>query len=89
MSESPASSSPPPAKGRAGCFILILALLVGGGWWWWAQRNDPAASALTFGKGAKRGMRGTNAAPIPVSVEVVKQEDFEEWLNIAGTVTPL
>lgn len=26
---------------------------------------------------------------VPVTVEPVKQEDFEEWVNLAGTVTPL
>lgn len=89
MSEAHSLPSPPPAKGRAGCFILILALLAGGGWWWWTQYNDADSPALTSGKGSKRSMRGASGGPVPVTVEEVKQEDFEEWLNIAGTVTPL
>ena len=27
--------------------------------------------------------------PVPVSVEPVRQEDFEEWVSLSGTVTPL
>ena len=38
------------------------------------------------GKGGPGGMFG---GPIAVTAEEVKQEDFEEWVNLAGTVTPL
>ncbi len=89
MNEAHAPLSPPPAKGRAGCFIIVLALLAGGGWWWWTHRMDANVGAQVVGKSGKGGMRVIGGTPVPVSVEEVKQEDFEEWLNIAGTVTPL
>ena len=34
-------------------------------------------------------MKGAFNAPIPVTVEEVMKQDFEEWVSIAGTVTPL
>ncbi len=35
-------------------------------------------------------MRGGGfSGPVPVSVETVKRENFDEWVSIAGTVTPL
>lgn len=77
------------ARGRTGCFILILLLLAGGGWWWWNHRPTgdapPPPPSGKFG----RGMRGAMSGPVPVVVDEVRQEDFEEWLNISGTVTPL
>lgn len=80
----------PPAKGRFGCFIIVLALLVGGGWWYWNHRNNAAAEAAGGPPGmGKKGMGKGAFGPIPVSVEEVKQEDFEEWVNLSGTVTPL
>lgn len=90
MNAPSASPAPPSAAGRAGCFVIILALLAGGGWWWWTHRTTAEQVAQSSGKGGKGGMRGgLSGAPVPVSVEEVKQEDFEEWVNIAGTVTPL
>ncbi|WP_395747623.1 MdtA/MuxA family multidrug efflux RND transporter periplasmic adaptor subunit [Prosthecobacter sp.] len=80
MNETP----PPPkssAKGRAGCFIVILLVLAGGGWLW-MHRTPPQAA----GPGGGRGSRGGTAA---VTVAEVKQEDFEEWISLAGTVTSL
>lgn len=98
MKDNAAPQPPPPAKGRAGCFILILALLSGGGWWWWKQRaaTDAAGgppgmggmSSMGKGKG-KGGPGGMFGGPMPVSADEVTKEDFEEWVNIAGTVTPL
>jgi multidrug efflux system membrane fusion protein len=38
-------------------------------------------------KGAGKG--GMFGGPIPVSADEVKMEDFEEWVNLSGTVTPL
>lgn len=91
MNEAKSPDTQPPAKGRAGCFIIILALLAGGGWWWWTHRTDAETAAAQGppGRGGKGGMRGGMNGPVPVSVEMVKQEDFEEWVNLAGTVTPL
>jgi len=89
MNEAATTPAPPRAKGRAGCFIILLALLAGGGWWWWTHRADAGAAASISGKGARGGMRGLAGGPVPVTVEEVKREDFEEWVNIAGTVTPL
>ncbi len=86
-------SPPPPAKGRVGCFILILLLLGVGGWWWWGKHAENVAggpSAMGKGKsGGKGGPGGMFGAPTPITVEEVRQEDFEEWVNLAGTVTPL
>ncbi len=74
-------------KRRTGCFLVILALLAGGAWWWWAQRDAAGSGAAgSPGMGRRGGMMG---GPVPVTVETVKQEDFEEWVSLAGTVTPL
>jgi multidrug efflux system membrane fusion protein len=72
-------------KFRAGC-IILLALIAGGGWWWWAHRTPADSAAGGFSKGGRRGGMG---GPVPVSVEPVRQEDFEEWVSLSGTVTPL
>jgi len=77
MNDTNPSSNPPSPKGRAGCFVIILIILLGGGWLW-MHRPEPAAAG-------GRGARGTAA----VAVGEVKQEDFEEWISLAGTVTPL
>ena len=77
MNDTNPSSNPPSPKGRAGCFVIILLVLVGTGWLW-MHRPVPAAAG-------GRGARGTAA----VAVGEVKQEDFEEWISLAGTVTPL
>lgn len=82
--------SPQPVRGKAGCFIIVLALIAGGGWWLWNHR--PAADAAPSaggGKGGRGSMRGGMGGPVPVVLEDVKKEDFEEWVNISGTVTPL
>ncbi len=76
ISSTQPSSSP---KGRAGCFVIICIVLAGGGWLW-MHRPAPAAAA------GGRGARGGSAA---VTFGEVKQEDFEEWVSLAGTVTPL
>ena len=95
MSHASPSHSPSPVRGRIGCFVIILAVLAGGGWWWWTHRHAPDAGAAAApggppgAKGGRGGMRGAMSGPVPVTVEGVKQEDFEEWINIAGTVTPL
>ena len=80
MNDTNPPSNPPSAKGRAGCFVIILMLLAGGGWLW-MHRPAPVAAAA-----GGRGARGGTAA---VTVAEVKQEDFEEWVSLAGTVTPL
>ncbi len=80
MNETSPPPNPPSAKGRAGCFVIILLVLAGGGWLW-MHRPAPAAAAA-----GGRGARGGTAA---VTVAEVKQEDFEEWVSLAGTVTPL
>jgi multidrug efflux system membrane fusion protein len=77
----PSHSSSP--KGRAGCFVIILMVLAGGGWLW---MHRPAPAAGGMGASGKGGARGGTAA---VTVAEVKQEDFEEWVSLAGTVTPL
>ncbi|OYW73313.1 MAG: multidrug transporter subunit MdtA [Verrucomicrobia bacterium 12-59-8] len=82
MNETKPSTSPTPAKGRAGCFVIIFLALVGGGWLW-MHRPEPVAGGAAGGRG---GARGGAAA---VTVAEVKQEDFEEWVSLAGTVTPL
>ena len=90
MSESVPPPAPPSASGRAGCFLIVLLVLAAGGWWWWNQRNAPAGAAGGGpGKGGGKGGKGGAGGPVPVLVAEVKQEDFEDWLNIAGTVTPL
>jgi len=81
MNDTNPLSNPPTPKGRAGCFVIILLLLAGGGWLW-MHRPEPAAGGPPGGK----GMRGGTAA---VTVGEVKREDFEEWISLAGTVTPL
>jgi membrane fusion protein, multidrug efflux system len=81
MNDTNPLSNPPTPKGRAGCFVIILLLLAGGGWLW-LHRPEPAAGGPPGG----RGMRGGAAA---VTVGDVKREDFEEWISLAGTVTPL
>jgi len=81
MNDTNPSSNPPSPKGRAGCFVIILLVLAGGGWLW-MHRPQPAAGGPPGGRGA----RGGTAA---VTVGEVKQEDFEEWLSLAGTLTPL
>ena len=81
MNDTPPPSNPPSAKGRAGCFVIILIVLAGGGWLW-MHRPAPAAAAAAAGKGARGGTPA-------VTVGEVKQEDFEEWVSLAGTVTPL
>lgn len=75
-------SKPSSPKGRAGCFVIILLVLAGGGWLW-MHRPETTAGGPAGGKGGSRG--GTAA----VTVAEVKQEDFEEWVSLAGTVTPL
>ncbi len=94
MTDSAKLQPPPPAKGRFGCFILILALLAGGGYWWWNNRaadatagGPPGMGGMSKGKGGSKG--GMFGGPTPVTVEEVKQEDFEEWVSLSGTVTPL
>ena len=82
MNDMNPSSNPSSPKGRAGCFVIILILLASGGWLW-MHRPEPAAVGAAGGRGGSRG--GTAA----VSVAEVKQEDFEEWVSLAGTVTPL
>lgn len=81
MNESTPPINPSSAKGRAGCFIIIFLALAGGGWLW-MHRPEPAAAGAPGG----RGMRGGTAA---VTVGEVKQENFDEWVSLAGTVTPL
>ena len=76
----PSNSSSP--RGRAGCFVIIFMVLAAGGWLW-MHRPAPAAGGAAGGKGGARG--GTAA----VTVAEVKLEDFEEWVSLAGTVTPL
>ena len=97
MKDTTSFPPPPPAKGRLGCFILILVILGGGGWWWWNNRADataaggpPGMAGMSKGKGgSKGGPGGMFGAPTAITVEEVTQEDFEEWVNLAGTVTPL
>src|SRR2546423_15150449 len=72
------------SKLRAGCILIILALLAGGGWWWHRKPADSAAGGFPGG-----GRRGGMGGPVPVSVEPVWLEDFEEWVSLSGTVTPL
>lgn len=79
MNDTPPPPNPPSAKGRAGCFLIILIVLTGGGWLW-MHRVAPAAAT---GRGGARG------GASPVTVGDVKQEDFEEWVSLSGTVTPL
>jgi multidrug efflux system membrane fusion protein len=73
-------------KGRVGCFLLILALIGAGAWWY---KNRVPADASMGGPGDGRKGRSSIGLPVPVSVEEIKKEDFEEWINISGTVTPL
>ena len=54
-------------------------VLAGGGWLW---MHRPAPAAATGRGGARGGIA-------PVTVGDVMQEDFEEWVSLAGTVTPL
>jgi len=61
--------------------VIIFIVLLGGGWLW-MHRPEPAAGGLAGGRGA----RGGTAA---VTVGEVKQQDFEEWISLAGTLTPL
>lgn len=99
MKDHDALKPPPPAKGRFGCFIVLLALLSWGGWWWWKQREASSAGSgppgmsgggMGKGKGAgKGGPGGMFGGPVPVSAEEVTKEDFEEWVNLSGTITPL
>lgn len=89
MNEGATAQVPPRVRGRSGCFIILLAVLTAGGGWWWTHRADADKAASASGMGAKGGMRGAGAGPVPVVVEQVTQEDFEEWVSIAGTVTPL
>lgn len=82
--QTPTPLSPPPsALGRAGCFVIILLILAGGAWLWINRPEPPAGGPAGGGKG---GMRGGTA---PVSVGEVKQEDFDEWVSLSGTITPL
>ena len=81
MNDTNPLSSPATPKGRAGCFVIIFIALVGGGWLW-MHRPQPVAGSAAGGRGA----RGGTAA---VTVGEVKREDFEEWISLAGTVTPL
>ncbi len=74
-------------KGRVGCFIFILALCGIGGWWWMHRVPADASMGGPGGKGG-RGSSGIGL-PVPVSVEEITKEDFEEWINLSGTVTPL
>ena len=91
--DTPATS----AASRIGCFIFVLALLGGGGWWWRQQRAAPEASGggppgmggtSKSGKG-KGGPGGMFGGPMPVTAAEVTKEDFEEWVNLSGTITPL
>ena len=50
--------------------------------------DAPQAGRFRRGRISRRKAEGMGG-PVPVSVEEVKQEDFEEWVNLAGTVTPL
>ncbi len=80
-------TTPPTSstRGRMGCLVMVLLMLASGGWWW-HKRNELLQATPPERSLSKRGPAG---APIPVATEDVKQEDFEEWLNLAGTVTPL
>jgi len=84
----PAAPPSRPKKGRAGCFIIVLVLLAAATWWWWAHRADGDANPAAPTGGGRRGGGGSGGVN-PVTVEEVKKEDFEEWLSISGTVTPL
>jgi multidrug efflux system membrane fusion protein len=77
----PSPPAPPPAKGRAGCFVIIFILLAGAGWLW-MHRPEPAAGGAAKGRAARGGT-------VAVTAEEVKQEDFEEWVSLSGTITPL
>lgn len=83
MSDTPPLSNPPSAKGRAGCFVIILIVLAGGVWLWMHRPAPAAGGPPGAGKGGARG------GPVAVTAAEVKQEDFEEWLSLSGTITPL
>lgn len=94
--DTPATS----AASRIGCFVFLLALLGGGGWWWWKQRaaaeaggGPPGMGGMSGGmsKGGKGkgGPGGMFGGPMPVTAGEVTKEDFEEWVNLSGTITPL
>jgi multidrug efflux system membrane fusion protein len=83
MNDTHSSPNPPSAKGRAGCFVIIFLVLAGGGWLW-MHRPEPTVSGPPGGKGGARG-----GGTVAVTAGEVKQEDFEEWVSLSGTITPL
>ncbi|WP_395753518.1 MdtA/MuxA family multidrug efflux RND transporter periplasmic adaptor subunit [Prosthecobacter sp.] len=83
MNDTSSPPNPPSAKGRAGCFVIIFLVLAAGGWLW-MHRPATTQSGPPVGKGG-RGAGG----PVAVTAGEVKQEDFEEWVSLSGTITPL
>ncbi len=83
MNEIPLEPVLTTAKGRVGCLLFIVALVCAGTWWW--LHRVPADASMAPGFGKRNGF----GLPVPVIVEEVKSEDFEEWMNVSGTATPL
>jgi membrane fusion protein, multidrug efflux system len=81
MNDTPPPPKPPSTKGRVGCFVIILIVLAGAGWLW-LHRPAPAA-------GPPAGRGGARGGTVAVTAAEVKQEDFEEWVSLSGTITPL
>jgi len=86
MNEEPLPQPGNSKRGLLGCLVVIL-LFAAGGTWWWVAHQKPEANAAAGGPGGGRG--GARGGPVAVTIAPVKEEDFEEWLNLAGTVTPL
>jgi len=82
MSVDPPQSRPSRAL-RTGCAVFVVALMAGGAWWGWGRQED--AGGARPGRGPMGGGRGG----VPVMVGNVQHEDFEEWVSLSGTVTPL
>lgn len=81
--------SPPASRTPFLKTLILLVLLAGLAWGVWIfyrnHHQKEAGAAAGVPGGGRRGMSG----PVTVATEMSREMDFEEWVTVSGTVTPL